>query len=180
MPTLLRARSTVPARDVPPVALLLAGMGQPGMWPPLEATACAHGADLGLLVCPPQARHPSCLCSPCVAAGRKLLVASSLRLRWGRGGNDPPCSFLRHSLIILLTRFRHKQVSAEKTALCYLITHREQRFAYSKRNRKKSRGKCLPLNITEAFDGNNSPWPISLSGVLPEYLGRVGLAVLSS
>lgn len=107
-------------------------------------------------------------------------MASSLRLRWGRGGNDPPCSFLRHSLIILLTRFRHKQVSAEKTVLCYLITHREQRFAYSKRNRKKSRGKCLPLNITEAFDGNNSPWPISLSGVLPEYLGRVGLTVLSS
>lgn len=144
MPTLLCASSTVPARDVPPVALLLAGMGQPGMWPPLEATACAHGADLGLLVCPPQARHPSCLCSPCVAAGRKLLVASSLRLRWGRGGNDPPCSFLRHSLIILLTRFRHKQVSAEKTALCYLITHREQRFAYSKRNRKKKQRKMPP------------------------------------
>lgn len=107
-----------------------------------------------------------------------FLLATAL----GRGGNDPRCSFLRHSLIILLPRFRHKQVSAEQTALCYLITHREQRFAYSKRNRKKkrSRGKCLPVNITEAFDGNNSPWPISLSGVLPEYLGRVGLAVLSS
>lgn len=88
---------------------------------------------------------------------------------WGRGESDPPRGFLQHSLIILLTRLRDKQASAEKTALCYLITHREQRFAYSKRTGKKTQtqGKCLPLNITEAFDGSRQPWPVSLPGVLP-------------
>lgn len=50
-----------------------------------------------------------------------------------RGENEPPRGFLRHSLIILRTRLRDKQASAEKTVLCYLITHRERRFAYSKR-----------------------------------------------
>lgn len=77
-------------------------------------------------------------------------------------GNSPARGFLRHSLIILLTRFRGKRASAEQTALCYLITHRERRFAYSKGKGKERRGKCRSLNITEHVMA-----AVALAGVLP-------------